>query len=198
MAGTQCRDFIPHEAGEQSEMSLVNNGYLDSYDPHEDVDVDGLQIGSLDIANATQEIGSDPEMEPIRTVKGELTNGSGDQSVPVNIVMDSGASISCVTSDVASELGAVEVWENGPVVQLADGRRARLKRKTAQLFLEVPMTYRGEEEHYFRWMRFAVVPGTSRRVLLGQRAMRMLNANMRKRVLRRYGNESDSYRKGTD
>ena len=82
-------------------------------------------------------------------------------------------------AQLAHDLGGVQQWQNGPVVKFADGRRARLRKKTPTLTLMVPIRQDSRTKTYHCNARFAVLPGRERRLFLGQREIRQLQSAMR-------------------
>ena len=76
---------------------------------------------------------------------------------------------------------AVEVLEKGPVVQLGDGKRAHLKKKTAELIFDVSVQENSKTKYKWWSTRLAVIPGTSRRLLLDQPRIKKLQIAMGKR-----------------
>ena len=169
----------------EPDESKHDNSCFESYDDGagDDEDVGGMQIGSLDISTVTQDDSDDPVMERIRTVRCGVspvypTSFDAPITVFVDAVLDSGASVSCLTQETADQLGVVEDWKTGPLVNLVDGRRARLTKKTALVDVHIPITQNGETEMYHRRMRFAVIPGTTQRMIIGQQMLGQLQSDM--------------------
>ena len=126
---------------------------------------------------------SDPEVASITHKECYVTPTTGHSlgSHPVLTLLDSGSSVTAMSSAMANELGIVEEWTNGPTVRMADGRRVRLRKKTAPVKLQVPMYENGFYALYDYTIRCAVLPGKCQRLLLGRATLQKLKRDMQRK-----------------
>ena len=161
--------------------------YVEVSPPEQDeVEIDDNCICALELdqMDTQPHDASDPEVETVdlKICNMQATNvmHSGN-SFLVPTILDSGSSISCVTSSLAQHLGVSRAWHNGPTVRLADGRRVQLKKKTALVRVGIPITVRDREEIYTYDIKCGILPGKSHRLLLGRHTLHKLKTEMSSR-----------------